>query len=195
MIRLSFYFPQLAFLLIAKLFQDFQIELVDKLIEHHIQNGGISRYKKIKYFFNEILNQEISEDEILSYASKYSEITKEELTNSKYIIDDTISFIKQNYKKYNMHIASGADEKDLKYICDRLDLTKYFISISGSPIIKSEIVKKILLTNQYKNEETILIGDSINDYDAAEENKIQFYGYNNYNLKKFKYIESFYNFS
>lgn len=178
-----------------KLFQDFQIELVDKLIEHHIQNGGISRYKKIKYFFNEILNQEISEDEILSYASKYSEITKEELTNSKYIIDDTISFIKQNYKKYNMHIASGADEKDLKYICDRLDLTKYFISISGSPIIKSEIVKKILLTNQYKNEETILIGDSINDYDAAEENKIQFYGYNNYNLKKFKYIESFYNFS
>ncbi len=178
-----------------KLFENFPNEVVDKLIEYHIQNGGISRYKKIKYFFNELLHQDISEDEVLNYANRYSIITKEELTNSKYIIDDTISFIKQNYKKYNMHIASGADEKDLKYICDRLDLTKYFISISGSPIIKSEIVKKILLTNQYKNEETILIGDSINDYDAAEENKIQFYGYNNYNLKKFKYIESFYNFS
>ncbi len=178
-----------------KLFQDFQVELVDKLIEYHIQNGGVSRYKKIRYFFNEILNQGISEDEILCYASKYSKITKEELTNSKYIIDDTIRFIKQNYKKYNMHIASGADEQDLKYICDRLDITKYFISISGSPIIKYIILKEILLNNQYKKEETILIGDSVNDYEAAQENSIEFYGYNNHELKKFKYIESFYNFS
>lgn len=177
-----------------KLFQDFQVELVDKLIVYHIQNGGISRYKKIKYFFNEILNQEISEDEILSYASKYSEITKEELTNSKYIIDDTISFIKQNYKKYNMHIASGADENDLKYICEKLELSQYFQSIKGSPAIKSEIVKNILEFNNYKKEEIILIGDSINDYEAADVNGIEFYGYNNYDLKKFKYIESFYNF-
>lgn len=175
-----------------KLFQEFPIEIVDKLIEYHIQNGGISRYEKIKYFFNELLNKDISEDEISSYASKYSEITKEELTNSKYIIDDTNRFIKQNYKKYNMHIASGSDEEDLKYICEKLDLSKYFHSIKGSPTIKSKIVKDILEFNNYKKEETILIGDSINDYDAANENSIEFYGYNNLELKKFmNYIEKF----
>ncbi len=174
-----------------KLFQDFPIELVDKLIEYHIQNGGISRYKKIKYFFNELLKKDISDDEVLNYANKYSIITKEELTNPKYMIDDAVNFIKQNHKKYNMHIASGADENDLKYICEKLNLSQYFFSIHGSPKIKSEIVKTILKFNNYKKEETILIGDSINDFEAADVNGIVFYGYNNLELKKFKYIESF----
>lgn len=178
-----------------KLFQEFPTELVDKLIEYHAQNGGISRYKKIRYFFNELINQDISEDEVLNYANMYSQITKKELTNQKYIIEDTVNFIKQNHKKYNMHIASGADENDLRYICENLDLSQYFLSINGSPKIKSDIVKTILEFNNYKNEETILIGDSLNDYEASSENDIEFYGYNNCDLKKFKYIESFHNFS
>lgn len=174
-----------------KLFEDFPRNLVDELIYYHKINGGKSRYIKIKYFFNELLNKEISENEILEYAKKYSILTKEELANPKYLIEDSLDFIKQNYKKYNFHIASGADEEDLKYICKKLDLTKYFSSINGSPIIKSEIVKNILTHNQYKKEETILIGDSINDYEAANINNIVFYGYNNLELDKISFIENF----
>lgn len=175
-----------------KLFEDFPFDKVEELIQYHEINGGKSRYIKIKYFFNDLLNRKISEEEIFEYANKYSEITKEELTNPKYIIEDAVSFIKQNNKKYNMHIASGADENDLKYICEKLDLSQYFLSIHGSPTIKSDIVKTILEFNNYKKEETILIGDSINDYEAAKENGIEFYGYNNIVLKKFKYINNFY---
>ncbi len=92
-----------------------------------------------------------------------------------------------------MHIASGADEKDLKFICKKLDLSKYFLSIHGSPKIKNEIVQEILEINQYNNQESILIGDSINDYEAAYINNIKFYGFNNLLLKKFDYIHSFNN--
>lgn len=175
-----------------KLFQNFPNEKVYKLIEYHIQNGGISRYKKIKYFFNELLNKEISENEILEYAKKYSILTKEELANPKYLIEDSLDFIKQNYKKYNMHIASGADENDLRYICEKLDLSQYFLSIHGSPKIKSDIVKTILEYNNYNKDETILIGDSINDYEATKTNNINFFGYNNIILNKFNnYIHHF----
>lgn len=171
------------------LFKDYSNELIEKMVQYHEINGGVSRYKKIKYFFNELLHQDISEDEVLNYANKYSIITKEELTNPKYIIEDAVNFIKQNHKKYNMHIASGADENDLKYICDKLDLSHYFLSIHGSPTIKPKIVKTILESNDYKKEETILIGDSINDYEAASQNRIEFYGYNNQVLQiKVKYL-------
>jgi histidinol phosphatase-like enzyme len=37
---------------------------------------------------------------------------------------------------------------------------------------------------QYKKEESCLIGDSFNDLEAALENNISFYGYNNKSLKK-----------
>jgi phosphoglycolate phosphatase-like HAD superfamily hydrolase len=49
---------------------------------------------------------------------------------------------------------------------------------------------------QYKKCETILIGDSVNDYEAADINGIEFYGYNNLSLKKInnKYLYDFNNF-
>ena len=175
----------------AELFKDFPKEKVDKLIDYHKKNGGVSRYKKIQYFFEVILNKTIDENFIQQYAEKYSLLTKQKLSDKKYLIQDSFQFIKDNYKKYAMHIASGADENDLKYICDKLNLTKYFLSINGSPKIKSEIVKEIIEKNNYDKEETILIGDSINDYEAAIKNEIKFYGYNNEYLKNLFYLKTF----
>ncbi|RXJ66843.1 haloacid dehalogenase [Halarcobacter ebronensis] len=174
-----------------RLFKNYDNELIEKLVNYHELNGGISRYKKIEYFFKKILKQKVTEQEVFTYANKYSEITKEELIKEKYIIQDAFNFIKENYKKYNIHIASGADENDLKYICDKLNLTRYFLTINGSPKEKKEIIKNILENNSYKKDETILIGDSINDYEASVSNQIEFYGFNNIKLQKFKYVKSF----
>ena len=175
-----------------KLFDAFSKEEVDKLIKFHIKNGGMSRYKKIEYFFNTLLNQTITEKIVMEYAQRYSELTKEELSKNKYLIVDTLNFIKENYKTYKLHIASGADEEDLRYICKELALERYFLSINGSPTIKSEIVKNILLNSNYRKDETILIGDSINDYEAAKLNNIEFYGFNNNVLRnKYLYIDDF----
>ena len=165
-----------------KLFQNYPEKVVDKFIEFHLENGGMSRYEKIRYFFKELLQKNLSKEEVLYYANLYSELTKQELANEKYLIKEVVNFIKNNYWKYNFHIASGADKNDLRYICDELGLTKYFLSINGSPKIKSEIVKDILEECGYKKKEIILIGDSINDYEAAKLNDIEFYGYNNTNF-------------
>ena len=179
-----------------KLFETFSQEKIDKFIEFHMENGGMSRYKKIEYFFNILLNKNISEDIVIKYAKKYSKITKQELSKKSYLIKDTVNFIKNNYKKYNFHIASGADENDLKYICENLDLEKYFLSINGSPKIKDEIIRYILERNNYEKNETILIGDSVNDLESAKINGIEFYGYNNSRLNKnSKYIDTFLCFS
>ena len=160
-----------------KLFQNYPQRIVDKFINFHLQNGGMSRYEKIKYFFNELLEEKISEEKVLEYANLYSKLTKQELTNEKYLIKEVVDFIRNNYAKYNMHIASGADENDLTYICDKLNLTKYFLSIKGSPTKKTDIVKNILIEYTYEKSKTILIGDSINDYYAALNNHIEFYFY------------------
>ncbi len=160
----------------AELFQEFPEDKVQKLLKFHLQNGGISRYHKIQYFFENIIYREISDHEILEYAKKYSKLTKEKLCNPKYIIKETFDFIKKKYKYYNMHVASGADEQDLLKICDKLKLTQYFLSIHGSPIDKDILVKNILINNNYQNKETILIGDSINDFEVALKNNIYFYG-------------------
>lgn len=178
-----------------QLFSSYDNNLVDKLLKYHEINGGMSRYKKIEYFFNELLDENVSYEDILKLGNKYSMLTKNELSNSKYLILDTFNYIKENYQKYNFHIASGADENDLKYICKKLELDKYFLSIHGSPMIKDLLVKNILKDNLYSSSETIMIGDSINDYVAANVNNIDFYAFNNESLiDKFKYISKFKDF-
>lgn len=166
-----------------KIFEDFDNALVEKLLDYHNQNGGLSRYVKIKYFYEELLGQGITEEKIIELAEKFSTIMKRELIKTKYLITETVDFIKQNYKKYNFHIVSGSDEKELRFLCKELDVDKYFISIYGSPIHKNDLVKNIFNKYDYNKYETILIGDSVNDYEASKVNGIDFYGYNNLELK------------
>ncbi len=166
-----------------KIFEDFDDDLVNKLLEYHNQNGGLSRYVKIKYFYNKLLKQEILEEKIINYANNFSMIMKKELVDKKYLIADTLRFIMENYKKYNLHIVSGSDEKELQYLCKELGIDSFFQSVNGSPIHKNILVESVLAINKYMKSETILIGDSINDYEAAKENNLVFYGFNNIALQ------------
>mgnify|MGYP005992122579 CR=1 FL=1 len=165
-----------------KIFENHDKILVDRLIEYHSLNGGLSRYVKIKYFFEILLEEEITEEKVLELANNFSLIMKRELTNKKYLIKETVDFISNNYEKYNFHIVSGSDDKELNFLCKELKLAKYFKSIHGSPTPKNDLVKNVLSENKYKENETILIGDSMNDYEAAKINNLEFYGFNNVNL-------------
>jgi len=165
-----------------EIFKDFDDGLVNKLLEYHNQNGGLSRYVKIKYFYNKLLKQEISEEKITNYADNFSKIMKIELVDKRYLIADTLKFIKESYKKYNLHIVSGSDERELQYLCKELEIDSFFQSVNGSPTHKNILVENVLATNRYIESETILIGDSVNDYDAATENNLVFYGFNNPSL-------------
>ena len=166
---------------------------VDKLINYHNQNGGLSRYVKFKYFYEKILNKNISQKRILYYANLFSEIMLKELTKKKYLISEVVSYLE--YLKNNnkiVHIVSGSDQNELRFLCKELDIKKYFKSIHGSPTHKNSLVQNLVSKNNYKLNETCLIGDSINDFEAAKINNIDFFGYNNLALSKLgNYIETF----
>lgn len=178
------------FELVLKEFPNEQVEL---LMQFHLKNGGLSRYVKFRHFFEEIRRGKITEEEINEWAQKFSGIMRKELVQPALLIKDSLNFIKENYKKFNMHVVSGSDGEELRYLCEKLEISRYFISIHGSPVPKKELVYNLLIKHEYKGDDTILIGDSINDYEAAEINDIDFCGYNNERLKELKtfYIETF----
>ena len=166
---------------------------VDQLLEYHARNGGLSRYVKFRYFFEDIRDEEVSEDRILGLANQFSEIMKEILTNTGLLIIDSIEFIRENHSKYHMHIVSGSDGAELRYLCTQLDIAHFFNSITGSPAPKTDLVKQLIDSNEIVGSEACLIGDAGNDFDAAYANGIDFYGYNNPALKGTGkgYIEEF----
>ena len=167
---------------------------VKQLMDFHHANGGLSRYVKFRYFFEEVRGEEITDEEVQVWASKFSEIMLNNLINKNLLIQETNDFVKANHQNYNMHIVSGSDGNELRAICKGVGITKFFNSIEGSPTPKIELVSNILKKEGYSPSECGLIGDSVNDYEAARINKISFFGYNNKDLKPFEnYIDSFEN--
>ena len=167
-----------------EIFKKFSKDQVKALLDFHRENGGLSRYVKIRYFYETILNESITEEKVLEYAENFSVLMKKELTNRDNLILDAVAFIKANYEKYNFHIVSGSDQTELRFLCKALGLDSYFISIHGSPTPKKQLVKTLLDNHKYNKEYTCLIGDSMNDFEAANVNDIAFYGYNNVSLKE-----------
>jgi HAD superfamily hydrolase (TIGR01549 family) len=161
---------------------DFSKEQVDRLLDFHRENGGLSRYVKFRYFFEAIRGEAITDEAIREWANRFSEIMKKLLINPELLIRDSIEFVKANHQQYRMHIVSGSDENELRYLCNQLGIAHYFHSIHGSPTPKNQIVKELLQTNEYNKDDCMLIGDSHNDFEAAQVNGMEFYGYNNLKL-------------
>lgn len=172
---------------------EFPKEQVQQLLDFHRLNGGLSRYVKFRYFYEEILKEPITDEIVMLYASRFSEVMMELLIDEKLLIDDSLDFIKKYHKQVPMHVVSGSDGIELNEICERLGIAKYFISIQGSPTPKNELVRKLIIDNSYNVNSIVLIGDSINDFEAADKNQIDFFGYRNLNLQNLSpnYIHSF----
>lgn len=165
----------------TQLFIDYGEDKTRQIVEYHRLNGGLSRYHKIRYFFNELLGNPVDDHTVERLANRFSEITMRLLKKSELRIDDTIRYIERVYSEKNMFVASASDEHDLIALCRHHGIDTFFDGIHGSPKAKEAIVSDILKDRDA--DFCVLIGDSFNDLKAAQDNSIAFIGYNNPELK------------
>jgi phosphoglycolate phosphatase-like HAD superfamily hydrolase len=163
--------------------KDYPTGQVAQLLSYHKKNGGLSRYVKFRYFFEQIRGEEISEEEINDWASKFSDIMLSSLKEKSLLIPETNNFIKENYQNYQMHIVSGSDQTELRELCKSLEIEHFFKSIHGSPTPKNDLVKMLINKYNYDPTNGILIGDSINDFEAAKVNNLHFQAFGNIELE------------
>lgn len=155
---------------------------VEELMSFHRMNGGLSRYVKFRYFFENIRKESITQSQVNEWAKKFSISVVNKLIDPNLLIEESIEFVRAYSDKLPMHIVSGSDGNELRYICEQLDIASYFQTINGSPTPKKDLVKNILNDFEYTSYNCLLIGDSQNDYDAAIANGLRFAGYNNLSL-------------
>jgi phosphoglycolate phosphatase-like HAD superfamily hydrolase len=113
------------------------------------------------------------------------------LKDRSLLIRETNNFIQENHLNYKMHIVSGSDQTELRELCKSLEIDHLFKSIHGSPTPKNDLVKMIIEEHNYDPSFGILIGDSINDYEAAEENELHFQAFGNTELDKLTTLKLF----
>ncbi len=155
---------------------------VAQLLAYHRANGGLSRYVKFRYFFEQVRHETVTEQKIKELATAFSTIMRDRLLDGSLLIAETVNWVKEHYQQLPMHIVSGSDQAELRFLCAHHQLAPYFKDIMGSPVPKKQLVAGLLQHYGYQAGNCVLVGDAINDYDAAQVNGLQFFAYNNPSL-------------
>ena len=159
----------------VSIYNEYSEEVQARVKDYHVKNSGISRYKKILYYQKEILGQNYSEDAINDLANKFSEIVLQKVIESEYV-KGSKEFIERNQLNYELHIATGTPQEEIEIIIQEKNLQNKFKSIYGTPLSKTEIIRKILTENNYKKENVVFVGDAIADLEGASNNDLNFIG-------------------
>lgn len=139
----------------------------EKFIEYHKRMGGVSRYEKFRYFFEEIVKKQDYENELISVLDAYSAIVRAKMIDS----DETegmrnlLGAIPKNSKKI---VVSGGDENELREVFRIKGIDQLFDEIFGSPRDKRRIIRDALERNMIQRP-VVFIGDSRFDYAVADE--------------------------
>ena len=147
----------------------------NKVRLHHLENAGISRYKKIYFYQKSLIQEDCSEDTINQLAQKFSDIVVEKVIDSKYV-PGAYEFIKNNHEKIDLHIATGTPQGEIELILTKRNIVQFFKSIYGTPLSKTEIIRKVLKKYNYNENKVLFIGDAMSDYIGANNNNIRFLG-------------------
>jgi HAD superfamily hydrolase (TIGR01549 family) len=159
------------------LFKNYPQDQVKRLVLYAKINGGLSRYEKIKYFFKQIRNEPIRDDTVQLLAKQYSELVKQKVIDAE-PVKGSLEFLSNHKNNYDFAVVSGADQEELRDVCKAREIDHFFLEILGSPTSKESNIALLLSKMGWGRKSCLFIGDSINDFDAARAQGIDFIGRN-----------------
>lgn len=155
-----------------KVYQDYP-EHADEIAQYHLQNGGVSRYKKFVHINSNILKIPIDKDKVEELANIFSEAVVDEMLQCPFV-GGALEFLENYSTVARLYVASGTPHDELRFIVEKCGLTQFFNGVYGTPRTKAEIIKYILNKENVDNNEAVFIGDAITDYDGAKEANVPF---------------------
>ncbi len=160
----------------AELFSIYGNEIVNKVVEYHVNNIGISRTDKFRHFYSKFIKKPL-------YDEKLSELSK---TFSKIVVDKVVSALEIPGAEHLLStilkagrpcfVVSAVPEKEIQLIVRRRQLTRYFDEVVGVPASKTENIKMLINAHGLSPQRCIFFGDSEGDYRAAHSCKVNFLG-------------------
>jgi len=156
-----------------QMYQPYGEEIADRVVAHHLANGGVSRFEKFALYHGEWLGLPVNNDIITELAKRFSGLVIKNVINSPSVIGAD-HFLAENRDKYDYWIITGTPTEEMDFILKSRSLDTYFKGIYGSPTQKSDWTEFILDKWKLEREETVFIGDAEEDMKAANHSSLKF---------------------
>ena len=155
-----------------QLFLPFGKQLAKKVRLHHEEHGGMSRFDKFPLYLS-WSSQEKSESLVNEYAKKFSTLVKQQVIDSQWV-DGALEYLQNNHENQQFFLVTATPQQEIEEIISELKIQYYFQQVIGSPTSKNRALKILLEKYTIDPEDSIMIGDSSSDYEAALANQVEF---------------------
>jgi len=150
-------------------------EHVDEIVQFHMDNGGMSRFDKFRYIYENILKKDLDPATFKALSEKFSALVFERVLNVPFV-PGAGEFLKKYSSIIPLYIVSATPEQELREIIQARDLTPFFRNVYGAPRKKAECISEILTKSGVTAYDIVFVGDALNDLAAARLSGVTFIG-------------------
>lgn len=137
------------------------------MVDYHVANGGVSRYKKFAYFLEQIApaHAERQDPDLDALLQAYAGHVRDGLLSCE--MAPGLETLRQQIPDARWLIVSGGDQSELRDVFTQRGIAGWFDGgIFGSPDTKDEILARELASANIQ-QPALFLGDSKYDHQAA----------------------------
>jgi phosphoglycolate phosphatase-like HAD superfamily hydrolase len=159
-----------------RLFKQYPQHL-DKIMDYHLSNNATIRFEKFRYITERILGKRYDEEAEKSLSNKFSSLVFKSLVDCPYV-PGAKEILDCYWGKIPLYLASVSPADELDEVLEAKKLKRYFKRIYAVPWIKKEAIRDIINREDVSPKDIVFIGDSYEDFEAAQSTGIFFIGRN-----------------
>ena len=159
----------------AKLFERYGPDVEAKVVEHHRNNGGMTRIDKFYHYYQEFLGKPLDKAELQRLCNDFSRLVVDEVVSAPEI-PGAENFLKKWHNSVKCFMVSATPDDEIKEIVKRRGIDIYFHEILGSSCSKSDNVNYLLNKYGLAPAQCLFFGDAESDYRAAAASGVNFIG-------------------
>jgi HAD superfamily hydrolase (TIGR01549 family) len=159
----------------SDMYAEYGPEIVEKVIAYHVEHGGVSRYKKFRYYQETLLGKHLSSEEEKTLGDTFSRLVKDAVVAAAWV-PGAYEFLSAYYRTCALFIASGTPEEEMREIIRLREMTHFFVSVHGTPASKAEIIEHICTRHGFNRRFVLMVGDAETDYEGALSAGVRFVG-------------------
>lgn len=156
----------------SSMFENYGSEVAERVRQHHLANGGMSRYEKFPIYASWV-GLEPTDTDIQNYAQAFSSLALQGVIDSPWV-PGVEEYLRKNRHDQIFAVVSATPQKELEEILQRLNLDSCFRLVFGSPRSKSSAIAEIIEQLSALPQECLMIGDARVDHEAAVSNGVGF---------------------
>jgi phosphoglycolate phosphatase-like HAD superfamily hydrolase len=137
-------------------------EHVDAIVAYHRQNAGMGRIEKLRIIYRDILKAPLSPTDEARLGQEFADYVFERVLACP-LVPGALECLTWCAERYQLFVASGVPESELRDIVERRDLAKLFASVYGSPRNKVQILGDIQREHGWERRQMLMVGDALTD--------------------------------